>query len=571
MSVIIEPTTLNLANATKYASQLYLQKSIHDYFKRMNIKLVKKSNIYWDKSILKGIHDTTKLEPMIEYEFDEEGCTDINCFEYVKFRHCTDYSKSLTVNDGPNTYQACQPACTKFKVKMGTIWDDKSKSCKMINTALKKFCIIPSSRTDTPGYLNKQPPFTWDDLSSNCTNNAGYCSWFSQKFTSDGSCETPGWIKFSQAILGQTYTSQMSHDMFFPSNIYRKGWEDVEFDPNAGINPDKKNLAYTKELVSIDRKKQTVHAEVEIDFNSELLKKLAEFILENLGAYAVGFVGTKIITFVITKINSIVLEEVLPAGLYAFCSSIALAVESCALYDCIITGVEVLTFVLEELLSILDPIGISLIVSSLIGLIIDYTSKAGKTVLTDFRNFISKDALKKIVTKYNDQYSVILENRKKFNGLAKMTPLLVWYANTHTREPNDDRIVFIITKSAQYLRLLKYNSLGQKITYAGEHTNKIKIKPEIHEESLDLEKYLLKNPTVLQKTTLIIVFTCICLTTILYEKTYNLMYLFILFVFVVFFTCFVLVWWMYSTPIEDNLLKILYKSFEPSEDLEGRS
>lgn len=555
-----QPTTRDLVNATKYASQLYIQKSVKSFFEHLNVELVEKE-VPWDDDLVRGLSDPSKLEKRLQFSFSEKGCAAVSCFRYVKWRQCANFESTVKVNDGVNVYDACQPVCGKIKTAHTTLWDDGK--CKLVNDLLKKFCTIPVLRSDTPGYFNKQPPFTFFEKQSTCAINDPYCTHFAQRLKGN-ECTQPWYSKLTQFVFGKTITQMLANDVYFPSSRYRKGWGEV--DDIQTSEPLDDILARCNAAVRSDNAKHVVFRPFrDVDvlraggessyFTSKGIKNISIYILENVGILVGTLAVEKILTLVISKLSTVAFSELLPEGLYAFCVSVSLAIENSAVAGAIVTAGGVIFSTTTALLSAAAPVFVLVAATNFAGVILDNTLEEYTHVNTDFSTFMSKKTLDQVVDLANVEYARSTSKKTKFSGLAELDPLVVWYENAKTFKVDEDRLLFTMVRSAHYLKLLKYNSIGQVISFDGEPKNNVDIKIETHEKTVETKSLALyaNVPSVstisIWGASALFVFGSIYL----YQTTFKLVFLLLAVVFLCLFCFTIISWWISNDSLTGNI------------------
>lgn len=558
------PTTLDLINASKYAGYLYMVNSTREYFQNKNI-ILKEKNVEWEPELVAGLIKPSVLEPKIELSFDEKACKDINCFDWIKFRRCYADDKPQIVDDGVNKYEACQEACRKFKTQQNTVW--KNGKCKLLNLGLKTFCIIPSTRSHTLGYFNKQPPFRWDEDKSDCYNNDAYCTHFGMRLQANGECDRSDFIKVFHFVFGDTITKQFANEVYYPSKKYRSGWEDVDEFP-IGSSDVVLEKSPTKFIASQDH--LILKADDEYysgkNVSIRILKYLGESILVALGIEVALRITPALLSFISSYVSSIAFEEVLPSAIYVLGAGVATAFESLATNGLIVAVVGTVSTTVGTLLSVANPVLLVVGAASVAGFIIDQTLEDFTHTQTDLKNFISASNLHKICAQANDRYAYLAMGKQKFSELVDLDPIVMWSQNVVMDEKDPKRLKYIMFKSAHYLKNLKYNSIGQLINYDEdeEKVQKLNVIPEPYEEKIPTEvtSYLFDTPSKSKYIlwgTLITIFVGSAYTFTFFYYPILMMFLLLSFI----FFCYDLItWWTTNSTYSGNILYIYDKFFK---------
>lgn len=498
MPLAVSPTAQDLLNAAKYAAHLFTVNAAREYFRTKNVKLVEKT-IPWDEHITRGLSSVTELEPCVVLEFDKEACEAIDCFEFKKYTRCETWDKERLIDDGVNKYRACQDSCNHFKVKYNTFWD--GSNCKLVNKGLKEFCVVPALRAYTYGYFNKQPPFTWNQEKSECYNNDAYCTHFGMRLQDDGECDYNLGPKIFHWIFGENLTRLYTNEVLYPPHKYRHGWEDVEVDapqmieeamrgeearalledatvrnasqvPRGGYEFAKsvKGARWLHAAPTPDEKKDD--KEDPLDYYSgqkvsiRVIKRIGELVLSTIAIEFAIKLSAITLSYISSYVSTIVFSEVLPASIYAFAAGIGTAVEALATSGVVLAIGGVLEALLSGLLSLANPVFLFLAGSQLGGFIADQLLEQYSFVQTDLKNLVTAKMLKKACAFGNDIYAYATMGRQKFDGtFYTLDPLYVWAQNVASKEHDSERLKYVILKSAHYLKLLKYNSLGQVIKW----------------------------------------------------------------------------------------------------------
>lgn len=540
-------TTKDLANAHEYAANLYVMQKIDTYFNEKGIKLVKK-NSKWSDNLTKYLKPNYKLEEKIEYSFNKESCKSIACFPFKGNDRCNIF-ENITFNDGTNTYDCCQKACSDFKNSVDTIWDNGK--CKFLNSALKTYCLIPSQRSETKSMFNKVPPFKWLSDTNECKPSLSYCTHFSMSIDEKGDCYEQGFVKVFKFVFGQTITRQFTNNIFYPEEIYRPDWDgEVENKVmlNESLKNEKKDFSLLTRISNTENRDDRTVGEISL----EIIKKLSIAILELAGIHYATKITIEILSRVMTTLSNIAYERLLPESIYQGCAAIATAFETIVTEGLVATFLSGSISLASTVLEITNPILYVLLAINLVSIIVDTIDPLH--IMNDLKHYISKSNLKKINDILNLNYAKLIGGKNKFDGLIEITPLILWNLNYIPKDDEIDRMKFITIKAADYLNALKYNSLGQELDFKEEKKiNKINITNSIIENNVR-EIFVFSSPSHAIKGFLFFSTFLFLFFIYKYNKTYKMIFL-ILILFTSFIPIIIILhWWSNNKSMTGNIL-----------------
>lgn len=524
-------TTIDLVNATKYATELFVNNEIIKYFNDLNIQL-DVEHLEWPFEMTKNLKD--KIEPRIKYKFGKSSCEKLKCFEYNKYGKCQSFN-TVTVKDPSNTYEACQPICEKMNVPVDTIW--QNDECKLVNMALKRWCLIPSTRQETRSIFNKTPPFFWDNQI--CKNSKEYCTYFDLTIDDKNECIESDLIKGSRFIFGKTLTHLFGNAIYFPPNGL------INWKPPSFSQPKKLDFN-VKEFSKTDDDEEFYKFG---NVSSRVLVEVGKLILEYL---AIDY-SIKGVVASVTQIYSMLPAITIDTAAFESSTIVSVVVNFLTTNDYLLAAIGYLSVGFDVLMSILNPALLLFAGINITGLILDQIDPLH--LHSDYKYYISNSNLKQINKILNDKYSYILSGKGEFDGLIELLPAIVWGANVKLN--NDvEKTKFIMEKSAHYLTSLKYNSDGQELIFE-EKVQKVNIVIEPHVNNVDLNNFFdPPSPTV--KISLLANSCIILFSYILYMKFFNIIFLFVMLIAICCFSFSILFWWTSKYKIENYIYNNLF-------------
>lgn len=458
-------TTLDIAHATKYAATIYSQIATKNYLDKLNIEysIVEQE---WDAIMLKGL-DPENLEKKIKFVFDDpKKCRSIACFEYNKYSKCSSFDQQLVVDDGPNTYLACQPICKKFTTPVDTVFVDGK--CRLVDQGLKQYCLIPSRRSDTKDDYSKVPPFIWDNKSNTCTTSLQYCNHFTMTLQ-EGECKKDKFISTFEFIFGKTATR------YFGNAFYYTDWRDHWQPPSSIPRPDLPQQRDDPKIVENQlRRHADVHAtsrENDEDYydkkviGTRVVKEITKQILENLSIYLAADISPVILSM-LASVGGQVLTAVLPEAVVSGALAAGSAIEAIFSEGLLLTVTEGIGVTVAGVLTVLNPIALLLLAASITGVVLDAVDPYH--IHSELKHFVDAPTLKLIERSFHDSYSYYSTGNQRFKELTELSGSMLWLANNDITSPSTERLTLTLLKSAHYLKSLKYNSLGQTLSWEKE-------------------------------------------------------------------------------------------------------
>lgn len=557
----------DMADATRYALQTYAQKDVIQMFQNLGVPIVTKE-VPWDLPSVNRLKKNAVLDKKFEFEFAEEGCKLLHCYQYVGNGHCRERAP-LNVFDGENRYEACQSICKKMKVPFSVFWCDGE--CKLNNPLLESYALRPNIRTNSKASYEKVPPYAYDRHKQTCRLSQVYCNKYGMDLVGD-KCVERGSFKFSEFIFGKTITRAFSNATY---SVLLNQWNEIaaENAPAVEETPvvSKKSfrpLAF-QSPAQFKRKEDQVFNAIEGDeyYNlgettTRVITDLLKFIAETLGIV----LGLKTITatvgYVSTLLSNIAFDRLLPTALYEAAIAASAAVEAVLSNGYVLAVTGALSTVGEIVASVLDPLLIIILIANVIGLVVDSVDPLH--LHSELKTFTTQEILDTIAAYLKDKYAYIFKGESKYTNLIGVTPLLVWSANRDKDAKDPDRLKFILEKSSHYLLALEFNALGQRLDFKDEpKVNGVMIKsqPVRHKISDGWVESLFKPPETNRK-----IAWSMLLVGMVTSGTLYLRHLFIgflipfLIAFVVLATD-IIYWWTRNNSITGNMLYV-YDPFE---------
>lgn len=536
-------TVLDLSHAKTYALELYKQMASEAFYNSIGVKVIK-TEIEWDPIMLKGAKQGAMFDKRFKYSFDVDGCNKVACFKYNKHSECGPDDRNLTVNDGPNTYYACQDACRKFKNPTDAQFKDGK--CIVPNSFLKTYCLIPPARSTTTDGYNKVPPFVWDPYKNTCTMSIPYCNHFSMNIVTNNNnrvdCETSKYVKAFQFLFGQTFTRWFTNSFFYQDSYGFKHWEDG---PALAPTPyfEYRDFIYTEDKKDDDYYKQG-------NVTSRVLKELATQILEYLSIDVAIRVSPALMSMLGSIMDDIAVR-VLPEAVYLGALASAAAAESIVTSGLILTVTTGAAVFIGGVLTVLNPIIIILFLANIAGSIADAIDPYH--LHTELKYYVGGDTLHKVNEILNDQYAFYLTGHAKFENLVELDPVILWAANTDLKTLNTERTKFFLIKSLEYLSNLRVNSLGQIIDQT-ESISGISVKHEdtILNISKETQQNILGRPEFGRGVGWITLSAISILSAFLFEYEYKSVFFIVLLLAYIILCTDIMFWWSKNNMILGN-------------------
>lgn len=463
------PTRSDTISAVIYAENQFLKQEILK-LQKLNDEFflgVETSHRPWlpDEINLNGLAGPIKEKTI--WKYTKLGCELQSCFSTNKENKvCSLNAPEEKYSLDDNEIVACQKACTYYRdgknkiVIPEVIW--KNGSCIISNTPLKKFCLFPSLRAKsfTKG-LTDVPPFYWNEPEQKCFVTSKYCNFFNS-FLINGDCDVGAFLNFFETwILGKTMTRELiglsinlpgpitstsqttfkapllnkldiKHEtmdqVLKQSKLNEYAYKASDSSDKIDINGLIKELAITmSEFLGVQLSITLVKI-----FAKQALKLLSNVAIQNSLRIILQTAGKGLLE---TLLRTLITESILKATI-----GVASAIAK-----------TTLSFVS----GFVDPLLWILTIISVVGVIIDLVDPGG----------YNKQFGKKELDNYNKSFNSKFKNLygKGATIDVEFSPDVAFYLKQN--ETSSDLLGSKIIFMAEYLKLLRVNSLGQVINY----------------------------------------------------------------------------------------------------------
>lgn len=455
------PSHSDILSAFVYGNNRYVDEQIKKHQKKIDMILfqnVTRTESEWTDQDLntRGL-DTSKIKKKIIYEYT--SCDHIRCFPF----HFQTGAKCDKF-DGKNN---CQSVCYRYKKQPLFDLKNVDGKCYVVNTALKRWCLGPGSRSnDEVVGLTDVPGFDFVD-DEHCRVNKKYCDRMGLGFEK-GDCKLPPVQGFFEKwLLGKTLTrafmvisnskatgvdsdrlaslSMMTQVVL--RNLF-EGKKGPEFDLVFGDATTTQSMPNFNTRTVLDMMKD-MSEYLGVDVSVKALKTLAMKLISQLGSDTItGLVFRNLGKNMLQTLIRVVLCD-------AFATTVFKSV-TVALARALVSFVA----------QVVDPLTWITIIVTVVGMVIDLAWDP-----LGFKNEIGKKEVDRFQSSFEAVYQETLGVARR-GELIRLTPdiILSYYENPESKDDaiNLNRGVKIMGYAKEYLDALKVNSFGQIIHWGDE-------------------------------------------------------------------------------------------------------
>lgn len=410
-----------------------------------------------------------KLPPKFIHKFKEEDCKGISCFPMTNTGEpCNKESVPYETTDSVgNTFSGCQTSCFHLSDKTPLpelVW--RNGKCIVGNTPQKIYALFPRkrARAKTVG-VTDVPPFVWKEDSRLVEISKAYCRYFDTGFEIDDCVIPPVQRFFENYIAGKTLVRMIVKSSRFltassatdpGTNLLVKMAKVIKFSTQQ--SPEM-NIDYITSTLPPDHVFKVTPREGPsngIDF-VEMAEVLSGQIGVSVSATLIKNLCTRVTSFLgKATFNSTVgvfLRETTDVALESVIRALISEAVVKAVTASLVSSIEEL--VTSFIVNFWDPLGWVILGVSIIGAILDIVD------VYHYNEQFGKKELETILNTFKQNF----EDRLKLDrdGFLEYTPDIAFYTKYKGLEKdqtfNVEKMIFMMT----YLKLLKYNSLGQLV------------------------------------------------------------------------------------------------------------
>lgn len=465
------PTTKDLLDAATYATNILNDYLLSKYPEYNNYYT--RTEVDWSTDELPSLQDTTKIRKKILLEFTEYGCTNTSClgFQYDGTNCLPDTPQQTWRSidrSNPQTYTSCQPACYKFNKNYdpedpsptlpSTIF--REGQCHIRNPYTEMFAKAPSRRSDVQIDGTTNVPLFLMTPENEMRVTEEYCKYFATNYNGQDCYRTPGERFLSRFLFGNTLTAIICHggDIFGRLGSYTQLIDSRILQVSsqqrilakATREGDDEETSFWEKYPTVTFILQFLE---DIGFDlitDKMLETLRYVIKATIKELATDFVFARLANMISLRfVDSVVSSTIIRRGVLDMALS---SVKSVA-----VSMLRVASVVLKVLEYVLVIVAIASIILDII----------------DVFN-LNRQLFQESCDVYTRQFDQLF--RAAFESFDPLlTPASLIYLSrmsaddaddvANTKSETDDELALTLEYTAEYLLSLKYNSLGQIISW----------------------------------------------------------------------------------------------------------